>query len=560
MPTRSLNAAPPVLSASAPLGEEVFRLLFERSSDAILLLDSNTFTFVDCNDAAVRLLRARSKRELLDAHPWQLSPERQPDGQLSAEKANALIDDVIRDGTSRFEWIHLRIDGSEVPVEVVLTSVQLGDRPLVVTVWRDITERRTMERALRESENKFRLLFERSTDPMQLLDLQTWRFIDCNAACVALMHCSSKGELIGLAPWDISPEVQPDGERSEDKARAVQEELMARGTARFEWTHRRFDGSTFPTEITLTVIEEVAAHPLLFVIWREISERKRAEMEIRDLNTSLEHRVAQRTIELERANAQLKNAEQELLKTLAQEKELSELKSSFVSMVSHEFRTPLAVILSSAELLKNHLERLGPNVREEQLTAICSSTKHMSKMIDEVLLLGKVEGGQMRFAPAPIDLRELCVRLVDEMHSATQHRCPIEFDGLAESVPTSGDEALLRHILGNLLSNAVKYSPAGEPVRLEVARDGQNAVLVVADRGVGIPAADLPKIFQAFQRASNVGQIAGTGLGLVIVRRCVDLHGGTIDLQSEVGQGTRVTVRLPLFETGRKKAAPRKRK
>jgi signal transduction histidine kinase len=184
----------------------------------------------------------------------------------------------------------------------------------------------------------------------------------------------------------------------------------------------------------------------------------------------------------------------------------------------------------------------------------------MSKMIDEVLLLGKVEGGQMRFAPAPLDLRELCVRLVDEMHSATQRRCPIEFRAPEESVPASGDEALLRHILGNLLSNAVKYSPAGEPVRLEVARDGAHAVLIVTDRGVGIPAADQPKIFQAFQRASNVGQIAGTGLGLVIVQRCVDLHGGKIDLQSEVGQGTRVTVRLPLFQKPRGKAKVRAQK
>jgi signal transduction histidine kinase len=140
------------------------------------------------------------------------------------------------------------------------------------------------------------------------------------------------------------------------------------------------------------------------------------------------------------------------------------------------------------------------------------------------------------------------------MHSATQRRCPIELNAPAESISAEGDEALLRHILGNLLSNAVKYSPPGEPVRLEVQRDGEHAVLTVADRGVGIPAADLPKIFQAFQRAGNVGQIAGTGLGLVIVQRCVDLHGGTIDLQSEVGQGTRVTVRLPLFQKPQGKA------
>jgi PAS domain S-box-containing protein len=453
--------------------------------------------------------------------------------------------------------MHLRRDGSEIPVEVVLTSVQLDDRPLIVTVWRDITERKRREDALRKSENKFRLLFERSADPMLLLDLHSWRFLDANAAALAQMHYASKDELISAAPWTISPEYQPDGHRSDEVARGHQETVIAQGSARFEWMVRRSDGSEFPVEITLTTIE-LAEQPVAFVTWREISERKQAEGEIRELNASLERRVAERTAELEQANAQLKKAEQELLKTLAQEKELSELKTSFVSMVSHEFRTPLAVILSSAELLKNHLERLPPNVREEQLAAICGSTKHMSKMIDEVLLLGKVEGGQMRFAPAPLDLGELCVRLIDEMHSATQRRCPIELHAPERSVEAEGDEALLRHILANLLSNAVKYSASGEPVRLEVQRDGTHAILTVADRGVGIPAADLPKIFQAFQRAGNVGQIAGTGLGLVIVQRCVELHGGTIELQSEIGKGTRVTVRLPLFKAVRGRRPKRK--
>jgi PAS domain S-box-containing protein len=547
MSARPAKASPPAHAAPAPLGEEVFRLLFERSSDAILLLDSRAFTFIDCNAAAVQMIGGRSKREVLDTHPWELSPERQPDGQLSAEKAEVLIKEVIRHGTHRFDWVHLRRDGSEIPVEVVLTSVQLDDRPLIVTVWRDITERKRWEDALRKSENKFRLLFERSADPMLLLDLHSWRFVDCNAAALALMHYESKDELISAEPWKISPEHQPDGRRSDEAARFHQATVIAQGSARFEWMVRRSDGSEFPVEITLTTIE-LAEQPVAFVTWREISERKQAEGEIRELNASLERRVAERTAELEQANAQLKKAEQELLKTLAQEKELSELKTSFVSMVSHEFRTPLAVILSSAELLKNHLERLPPNVREEQLAAICGSTKHMSKMIDEVLLLGKVEGGQMRFAPAPLDLGELCVRLIDEMQSATQRRCPIELHAPAGSVPAQGDEALLRHILGNLLSNAVKYSASGKPVRLEVQRDGADAILAVTDQGVGIPAADLPKIFQAFQRAGNVGQIAGTGLGLVIVQRCVELHGGTIELQSDVGKGTRVTVRLPLFE------------
>jgi signal transduction histidine kinase len=146
-----------------------------------------------------------------------------------------------------------------------------------------------------------------------------------------------------------------------------------------------------------------------------------------------------------------------------------------------------------------------------------------------------------------LDLATLCRQLADEVLSATNRSCPIELR-TEESLETAqGDASLLRHILTNLLSNAVKYSPPGTPVTLEVARAGCSARFTVSDRGIGIPAEDQRNLFKAFARGGNVDQRPGTGLGLVIVKRCVDLHGGRLELQSKVGTGTTVTITLPMF-------------
>jgi signal transduction histidine kinase len=231
---------------------------------------------------------------------------------------------------------------------------------------------------------------------------------------------------------------------------------------------------------------------------------------------------------------------------LAGAREINRLKSNFVSMVSHEFRTPLAVILSSTDILTNHLERLSPGRRAQQLDGIRGSTQQMARLIEEVLLLGKVEAGKMTFIPKAMHLRQFCSELVDEALSATANRCPITLhctDDLPETI--HADPALLRHIFTNLLSNAAKYSPKGAEVSLHVGKSDTGLVFRVTDQGIGIPAEDQAHIFEPFHRAGNVGQISGTGLGLMITKRCVELHGGSILLQSTPGEGTTVEVRLP---------------
>jgi signal transduction histidine kinase len=239
---------------------------------------------------------------------------------------------------------------------------------------------------------------------------------------------------------------------------------------------------------------------------------------------------------------------------LAAERELNELKSRFVALVSHEFRTPLGITMSAVELLRNYADRLPPEKLKELLQDIYSATLRMSGLMEQVLLLGRVEAGKIGFQSAPMDLEMLAGKLVDETLSASSRRCPIKFRVHGNVSGAYGDESLLRHVFSNLLSNAVKYSPNNRDVEFTVQREGRDAVFAVCDRGIGIPEADRARLFEAFHRASNVGQTPGTGLGLLIVKRCVELHQGTIRFESRENEGTTFTVRLPLFSPPEERA------
>src|SRR5262249_32709492 len=188
--------------------------------------------------------------------------------------------------------------------------------------------------------------------------------------------------------------------------------------------------------------------------------------------------------------SQRKSAEVEMLKALSREKELSRLKSNFVSLVSHEFRTPLGIIQSSAELLSDFHHRMQPDERASQLASISSNTRRMAGMMEEILVLSRLDAGKLEFQPVLLDLNGFCRRIVDEILSATNRRCSIEL--LLHSVPQQAwaDERLLGHIFTNLLSNAVKYSEPGATVRFAIEPDGSHAQCVVQDRGIGIPEPD----------------------------------------------------------------------
>jgi signal transduction histidine kinase len=190
---------------------------------------------------------------------------------------------------------------------------------------------------------------------------------------------------------------------------------------------------------------------------------------------------------------------------------------------------------------------MQPAERKEQLESITRNTRRMAGMMEEILVLSRLDAGKLDFQPAAIDLNLFCRRVVDEVLSATNRRCLIELS--LDSVPPAAqaDERLLGHIFTNLLSNAVKYSEPGATVRFAVDRDGHDVVCIVRDHGIGISEDDQQQLFKAFHRGGNVGSRPGTGLGLLLVKRCAELHGGKVQLNSRIGEGTTVRVRLPVF-------------
>lgn len=242
-----------------------------------------------------------------------------------------------------------------------------------------------------------------------------------------------------------------------------------------------------------------------------------------------------------------KDLEAQLRRTLERQMELNELKTRFVSIASHELRNPLAVIQTASDILRKYSDRLDEARRQQEFVRIRSSIKAMVQLLDDVLTIGRVEAGKLKFEPERFDLIEFCQELVREQSIVTGLAQKIEFSASGATGDVIMDRQLLRHIISNLLSNAVKYSPSGSAVQFDLGCDGQQAVFRVADAGIGIPEADQANLYIMFHRAENVGQIPGTGLGLAIVRQAVELHGGTITFESTEGEGTTFTVTLPML-------------
>lgn len=241
-----------------------------------------------------------------------------------------------------------------------------------------------------------------------------------------------------------------------------------------------------------------------------------------------------------------KRLEAEMMKALEQERELKELKSDFVSMASHEFRTPLTAIFSSSELLQHYGHIWSEEKKIKHYHRIESAVKRMTKLLDDVLLYSKAEAGKLEFNPKSVKLRSFCSDVVEEIQLGIGEKHHITFIYSGSGHKACMDEKLLQHILTNLLSNAIKYSAPESTVLFGCYCEEETVTFEIKDEGIGIPPEDQARLFESFHRAKNVGDIPGTGLGLAIVGKSLELHRGKFTLKSEVGVGTTFRVTLPL--------------
>lgn len=237
-------------------------------------------------------------------------------------------------------------------------------------------------------------------------------------------------------------------------------------------------------------------------------------------------------------------AEAAIRVALAKERQISNIQSRFWSMVVHEFRNPLTSILAAVQMLELDDPRLTADRKAEYLSMIERSVRLMDSLMNDTLSIARTEHGELTLNPQTLDIRQFCQNLVEEMQFGTGANHQIMFSASGDCGEMSLDYHLLRHILVNLISNAVKYSPVGSRVDFSLRCAGGEAVFQVSDSGIGIPESEQAHLFEPFHRASNVGEIAGTGLGMTLVKKCLDLHNGHIEINSKVGQGTTAIVRL----------------
>ncbi len=311
------------------------------------------------------------------------------------------------------------------------------------------------------------------------------------------------------------------------------------------------DGTVFP--FRLAVSEVILNDRVIFTgVIHDLSDIKNAEKRLKQINENLETQVDERTTELEevvnellKSNRMLERSEQELKELLERERQLNELKTRFVSMASHEFRTPLSTIMSSASLISRYTETEQFDKRERHVHRIKSAVDNLTGILNDFLSLSKLEEGKVDLSPDAINLEELCDDVSLDLRGILKENQKIEASYVGPPRQIITDVRVLKNILFNLMSNAIKYSGPGSTIHCRHRFSEENIDFEITDEGLGIPETEQQYLFDRFFRASNVENIQGTGLGLNIVKRYIELLKGSITFKSEEGIGTTFIVTLP---------------
>lgn len=493
--------------------EDRYRVFFEASTDGMLTIEDGRF--VDCNEASLEMLGFSSREELFQTHPGEISPETQPDGRNSFEKAEELIAKAMQEGSCRFDWIHTNKDGNTFPVEVLLIRVPDGEKTVLNVVWRDISDRFALEEALMEA----RLLNEAVqqsgastiiTDPEGKIEYINPAFTQINGYTL--------DEVMGQTPNILNSGLQPE-EFYEEMWDIISSGQVWSGTLK----NMRKNGELYWARLKISPVKDA-----LGTIHHYIG----IETDISDFIEAKE--------KAEQAN---------------------KAKSDFLSSMSHELRTPLNSILGFSQLL----EMNGPkNLNENQLKQVAQIHKageHLLGLIDEVLDLAKVEAGKLNYQIEDVDVRTILDECIAIVSSSYNELNVTLFDTAPRQLPkVYADNMRMKQAILNLISNAKKYNRPNGEVIIKV-EDGQKGYLYISvtDTGEGISEANQEKMFEPFNRlgAENSG-IEGTGIGLLLTRKMVEEMGGHFGFESKLGVGSRFWMSFPISKRAKKISQQRK--
>jgi len=527
--------------ASLRESEAKFRQLADNITDAFWIT-STDLTTMDYVSAGYELIWGRT-RESLRARPEQwLEAIRPADRErvsaafatlLHGEPAVSVEYQITRpDGSLR--WIHDR----GFPVRDAA-----GHLVRIAGLASDITERKRLETQMEQLRQEQELILNNLSEGLHWVGVDGRIRFENTAAAQMLGYDIS--ELIGRPAHETMHHARADGSpypKGECPIYAtLRDHTLRHVTEEVFW---RKDGTAIPVEYTCApVFTKDGQAGGTVVIFTDLSARRQAQAEL---------------AKMEREAAEHKLVEENSRRELERQRELNQIKSRFVSLVSHEFRTPLCAINMAAFMLSDYAERMSVAERGEQARDIQHAVGRMTAMLEDFLVHDKIQTGKLECKPGRMNLEVFCRNLIPEVVKPLDPARVIECVVDPAVREACLDEKILRHILANLLSNAVKYSAPGQPVTLELKRVAGPArradvgedflQLKISDSGIGIPPADLAKLYQTFHRAANVGNRPGTGMGLAIVKQFVDLCGGTIQVSSVEGKGTTFYVALPFGE------------
>lgn len=520
--------------------EQKFRLLFERSSDAILLLDGKVF--IDCNQAAMDMMDCHQKEELLGIHPSLLSPERQADGRLSSEKADEFISNAFKNGRCRFEWIYRKMSGKDFYVEVSLTLVPLGGKQILYTIWRDITNKKKAETEL-QNITVLQQTILNGVNYMIISTTPDGTIVTFNAAAEQLL-AYKKEEVIGKATLDLFFDPIEVNSKKNFLSRELRNNFNSFEVITIkaqkgiiderEWTFITKNGQSFPVLLSINALYDHLENITGFVgIGTDITEQKLVTEKMQNAVESADW--------------------------------ANRAKSIFVSNIGHEIRTPLNSIIGMADILtETHLNE----DQTKYVASINRAGETLLGIINNVLDLSKIEAGGLYLESIKFDLSELLMTVVDILNFKAKEKHLYLKLVIDPTINTTrirvGDPTRIKQVLINLVQNAIKFTTIGgvlikaeaEEIANTNSRDNlSNAkntspfvIISIIDTGIGIPENMQKMLFQRFQQLDNsiTRKYGGTGLGLNISKELIKLIKGDITFESIPDQGTTFKVRIPL--------------
>ncbi len=487
--------------------EEGYRTLFENNPSPMWVFEKETLRFIAVNDAAIALY-GYTRAEFLNMTIRDIRPAE------DVSRLEATINDSMPVLSLPELWRHRTHDGRILQVEITGHETIFQGKPARLILIRDMTMQKETEESLRAAQELFDKVFDNVPVGVAVSRLSDGCFLSVNPYFAELLEFTPDqmightGSALKVMERSIRGD-QIDNILTQDPdSNALELGLKLRTR-----TGRSIDVLISAQRV------KIADEDAFLSIIVDVTAIKRTEREF----------------------AQIEILQSELDK----QREMVELKERFISSVSHEFRSPLTIMLTGTGILRLHDAKLSSEQRIERLTKIETQIYYLNDLLDRILTIGKARAGKVQFNPQIIDIVNFCRELFEDFRLTDHDRHTFIFEASGDFSRAQMDEKLLQHILMNLISNAVKYSPAGKAINLSMKRDDNHVVIEISDQGIGIPEEEQSHVFEPFFRSYNAGSIKGTGLGLAITKESVDAHFGSIKWHSQEGLGTTFIVRLP---------------